>query len=226
MNNMKFLFTSVLVLFMQLSFAQLSKDVGSFSKVKVFNGISVELISGTENRIEISGGLKDQVETVNKNGTLHIRMAFKKSFEGEQITAKVYYKQIDEVHASEGSYISNSSVIKQKIFTLEARHGSSIKLNLNVDKVNVRSVTGGIVILNGEARNMAVNLGTGGVLKAKDLVAENANVKVTTGGQSDVNVTDLLEVTIKAGGDVNVYGNPQTIDEKITLGGSVTKMSK
>ena len=226
MNNMKFLFTSVLVLFMQLSFAQLSKDVGSFSKVKVFNGISVELISGTENRIEISGGLKDQVETVNKNGTLHIRMAFKKSFEGEQITAKVYYKQIDEVHASEGSYISNSSVIKQKIFTLEARHGSSIKLNLNVDKVNVRSVTGGIVILSGEARNMAVNLGTGGVLKAKDLVAENANVKVTTGGQSDVNVTDLLEVTIKAGGDVNVYGNPQTIDEKITLGGSVTKMSK
>ena len=226
MNNMKFLFTSVLVLFMQLSFAQLSKDVGSFSKVKVFNGISVELISGTENRIEISGGLKDQVETVNKNGTLHIRMAFKKSFEGEQITAKVYYKQIDEVQASEGSYISNSSVIKQKIFTLEARHGSSIKLNLNVDKVNVRSVTGGIVILNGEARNMAVNLGTGGVLKAKDLVAENANVKVTTGGQSDVNVTDLLEVTIKAGGDVNVYGNPQTIDEKITLGGSVTKMSK
>ncbi len=226
MNNMKFLFTSVLVLFMQLSFAQLSKDVGSFSKVKVFNGISVELISGTENRIEISGGLKDQVETVNKNGTLHIRMAFKKSFEGEQITAKVYYKQIDEVQASEGSYISNSSVIKQKIFTLEARHGSSIKLNLNVDKVNVRSVTGGIVILSGEARNMAVNLGTGGVLKAKDLVAENANVKVTTGGQSDVNVTDLLEVTIKAGGDVNVYGNPQTIDEKITLGGSVTKMSK
>ena len=223
---MKFLFTSVLVLFMQLSFAQLSKDVGSFSKVKVFNGISVELISGTENRIEISGGLKDQVETVNKNGTLHIRMAFKKSFEGEQITAKVYYKQIDEVQASEGSYISNSSVIKQKIFTLEARHGSSIKLNLNVDKVNVRSVTGGIVILSGEARNMAVNLGTGGVLKAKDLVAENANVKVTTGGQSDVNVTDLLEVTIKAGGDVNVYGNPQTIDEKITLGGSVTKMSK
>ena len=153
-------------------------------------------------------------------------MAFKKSFEGEQITAKVYYKQIDEVQASEGSYISNSSVIKQKIFTLEARHGSSIKLNLNVDKVNVRSVTGGIVILSGEARNMAVNLGTGGVLKAKDLVAENANVKVTTGGQSDVNVTDLLEVTIKAGGDVNVYGNPQTIDEKITLGGSVTKMSK
>ena len=226
MNNMKFLFTSVLVLFMQLSFAQLSKDVGSFSKVKVFNGISVELISGTENRIEISGGLKDQVETVNKNGTLHIRMAFKKSFEGEEITAKVYYKQIDEVQASEGSYISNSSVIKQKIFTLEARHGSSIKLNLNVDKVNVRSVTGGIVILSGEARNMAVNLGTGGVLKAKDLVAENANVKVTTGGQSDVNVTDLLEVTIKAGGDVNVYGNPQTIDEKITLGGSVTKMSK
>ena len=226
MNNMRFLFTSILVLFMQLSFGQVGKDVGSFSKIKVFNAISVELIASDQNSIEISGGLKDQVETVNKNGTLHIRMAFKNSFEGEQITAKVYYKNIDEVQANEGSYVSNSLAITQKLFTVEARHGSNVKLNLDVDKLNVRAVTGGTVILNGKAKNMSANLGTGGTLKAKELVAENATVKVTTGGQSDVNVTDLLEVTIKAGGDVTVYGNPQTIEEKITLGGTVTKVSR
>ena len=226
MNSMRFLITSVLVLFMQLSFGQIKKDVGTFSSIKVFNGISVELISSDKNLVEITGSQKDQVETINKNGTLHIRMALKKSFEGEAITAKVYYKHIDNIQANEGSFVSNASQIEQKLFSIEARHGSNVKLNLNVDKLNIRAVTGGTVILNGAARTMSANLGTGGILKAKELVAENADVKVSTGGQSDVNVTDLLEVTIKAGGDVNVYGNPQTIEEKITLGGTVNNRSR
>ncbi len=204
----------------------MNKDVGAFSSIKVFNGISVELISSDKNMVEITGSQKDQVETINKNGTLHIRMALKKTFEGEAITARVYYKHIDNIQANEGSYVSNASQIEQKLFSIEARHGSNVKLNLNVDKLNVRSVTGGTVTLTGAARNMSANLGTGGILKAKDLVAENADVKVSTGGQSDVNVTDILEVAIKAGGDVTVYGNPKTIEEKITLGGTVTKAAR
>lgn len=223
---MKFLLTTVLVLLVQLSSAQVKRDVGSFSRIKVFNAISVELIASDVNRIEISGNLQDEVETVNKNGTLHIRMALKKSFEGEKVTAKLYYKDIIDIQANEGSFVTSSSKISEKLLSVEARHGSTIQLGLNVDKLNIRAVTGGVVEVNGKAKSLSANLGTGGIMKAKDLVATNADVKVTTGGQSDVNVTDLLEVTIKAGGDVTVYGNPKTIEEKITLGGTVTKVAR
>ena len=226
MNNMRFLLTTVLVLVIQFTSAQNKRDVGSFSRIKVFNAISVELIASDVNRIEIFGNLKDEVETVNKNGTLHIRMALKKSFEGEQVTAKLYYKNLIDIQASEGSKITNSVKITDKLLTLEARHGSEIDLNVDVDKLNIRSVMGGIVTVSGNAKTLSAKLGTGGIMKAKNLVATNADVNVSTGGQSDVNVTDLLEVTIKAGGDVTVYGNPNAIEEKITLGGTITKVAR
>lgn len=226
MNNMKYIGTIILFLVAQLSIAQASRDVGSFTRLKVFNGISVQLIKSQENKVEISEEFQDQLEVINKNGTLHVRMALKKKFEGKNVTAKVFYKELIDIQANEGSYVSSGSALDLKLLSLEARHGSNIKLEVTADKLNIRSVTGATVIVSGEAKTMAANLGTGGMMKAKDLVAANATVNVSTGGQSDVHVTDLLEVTIKAGGEVTVYGNPKTIEEKITLGGTVLKAGR
>jgi hypothetical protein len=94
----------------QLNFAQekITKNLGDFDQVKVFDRISLQLVPANENKIEITGDRREDVEIVNKNGELKVRMKLKKLLKGEDITAILYYKnEIETIEASEGSYVSS-----------------------------------------------------------------------------------------------------------------------
>ncbi len=223
---MKTISAIALLLMMQISFGQEKRDPGEFTSLKVFDRISVELIPADANVVEISGTRSKEVEIVNKNGDLHIRMPLKKLLQGEEIQAKVYYRDLQKIEVGEGSFLSGAQVMKQEYLSLDAREGSEIRLMVEVGKLNVRSVTGATARLSGSAKFMEASLGTGGSLKAKELATAHTSISITTGGQAGIFATDLVEAKIKAGGDITVYGNPRKIEEKITLGGSVTRVSE
>jgi hypothetical protein len=74
----------------QTTSAQLTKDLGEFSTIKIYDRLTVSLISSSENKIVITGNRKE-VEVVNNNGEL-IRMPFPKLLSGEDISIKLYFK--------------------------------------------------------------------------------------------------------------------------------------
>lgn len=209
-----------------LAFAQVTKDLGEFENLSVFDRISVQLIPSTENRIEITGSRSGDVELVNKNGTLKIRMALRKLLEGEDVSAKLYFKEINEINASEGSYVICDTPFKQTALKVDAKEGSEIRLTLDVKKANLRAVTGGILKIQGKATNSDVSLGTGGVLQAMDLQTVQTTIKITTGGEADVRASELVDAKVRAGGNVVVFGSPQQINKNITLGGSITESKR
>ena len=49
-----------------------TKSLGDFNIIKVYNGIEVELIKSTEQRIEISGDKSEKVKIKNVNNTLKL----------------------------------------------------------------------------------------------------------------------------------------------------------
>ena len=209
-----------------LAFAQVTKVLGEFENVSVFDRISVQLIPSTENRIEITGSRSGDVELVNKNGTLKIRMALRKLLEGEDVSAKLYFKEINEINASEGSYVICDTPIKQTALKVDAKEGSEVRLTLDVKKANLRAVTGGILKIQGKATNSDVSLGTGGVLQAMDLQTVQTTIKITTGGEADVRASELVDAKVRAGGNVVVFGSPQQINKNITLGGTITESKR
>src|SRR5437868_5930277 len=91
-----------IALLSQITFAQVAKETGSFDSVKVFDKINLELIPSSENRIEITGNNAEEVELINKNGELKIRMPLGNMFDGDDIKAKLYFKNIQTIDASEG----------------------------------------------------------------------------------------------------------------------------
>ena len=94
-----------MVLGFQFSFAQLSRDVGEFSSLKVYDKITVVIIPSNENKVESSSD-DASVETVNKNGELKIRMSPAKILQGNQVSVKVYYRNLNDIQASQGSSVS------------------------------------------------------------------------------------------------------------------------
>jgi len=220
---MKKLFIITFVIVAQMSFGQVTKNLGDFSDIKVFDKLKVILISSSENRAEITGNREDEVEFVNRNGELKIRMPFPKLLSGDDITIKLYFKDIESISASEGSYVSSDARFKATIMDLNAREGAEINVDLDVEKVNVKAVTGGIIELSGKALNQDVVLMSGGVLNSKDLHTSQTTISVSAGGTAEIYATTLVDAKVKAGGSIYIYGSPKQINKETLFGGTIVE---
>jgi hypothetical protein len=207
-------------------FSQVDKKLGEFDKVSVFDRISVQLIPSDESRIEIIGSRAEDVELINSNGNLKIRMALQKLLDGENVSVKLYFTQIDEIDASEGSYIICDTVFKQTALSVNAKEGAEVRLVLDVKKVNLRAVTGGVLKIKGIASNSAISIGTGGVVEAMNLETVQTTIKITTGGEADIRASELVDAKVRAGGNITIFGSPKQINQKVTLGGSILESKR
>lgn len=202
-----------------------TKDVGDFNELKTYDLIVVNLIQSDENKVVIKGYDAGDVQIVNKNGKLKIRMTTEKSFRGEDNYVEVYFKNIDVIDANEGSYIVGNEMISQKQIQLRAQEGATIKVGLETTQTKVRSVTGGIVKASGVSDIIEVTLNTGGVYEGREFESQNASVKITAAGEAEIHASKKLDVSITAGGDVYVYGNPDVINEKRLAGGRIKRVN-
>ncbi|HEY4628450.1 MAG TPA: head GIN domain-containing protein [Flavobacterium sp.] len=218
---MKKVLIVVFALVAQVTFAQVTKNLGDFNTLKVFDKLNVKLIPASENKAVITGNRENEVEFVNINGELKLRMPFPKLLSGDDISVKLYFKNIDGISASEGSYVSSESIFKQTIMDLNAREGAEINLKLEAQKVNVKAVSGGIIELSGEAVNQDVTIMSGGVLKSRELNTSQTSIEVSAGGNAEINASALVDAKVKAGGSIYIYGKPRQINKETLLGGKI-----
>jgi hypothetical protein len=218
---MKQLTLFLVVLTSTLCLAQVTRNVGDFTKISVFDKIQVELIQSDENKVVLDGVNAAEVEVVNKNGLVKLRLPLVKFLSGQQIEAKIYYTELSSILVAEGSKVTANSVFKSSDLTLESKEGSQIKLDLAVENVNIKAYTGSELSLTGSAQNIDALINTGADLKAKDLTVQHAIVNVNTGGIASVTAIDYLSVKVVAGGSVFVYGNPAKLSQSVTAGGSI-----
>lgn len=220
---MKKILVLTAILIAQINYAQVTKNLGDFDEVKVFDRISVELVPSDENRIVISGNRSSDVEVVNNNGQLKIRMKLEKLLSGEEINAVLYTRGIKGIDATEGAYVSSNATIEQDELDLDAKEGAQIKLKVGVRELDVRAVTGAKIMLSGTADDQEITIGTGGIVEAAGLVTTRTDVEIKAGGEAEVNASEKVDADIKAGGNIVIYGNPRIVNEKTTLGGTIKR---
>jgi hypothetical protein len=201
--------------------AQVTRNLGDFDEVKVFDKINVLLIPSKENKIEATGARADELETVNKNGELKIRMPLTKILAGEDITVKLYFKEIQAVSASEGSTVQSEHDFKQTSLAISANSGSKITLDIDVANATVKSNSGGIVHLSGKASTQDVKITSGGILEARDLNTSQTSINVSAGGQSEIQASVLVNAKVRAGGSIFIYGSPKQINKEVFIGGTI-----
>jgi len=204
----------------------IEKAIGEFTELKVYDLIEVKMIKSDENRLVITGKNIEDVVVVNKNGKLKIRMTLEESFDGANTSIALYYTTVDILDVNEGAVISSEDVIKQYEIDLKAQEGGNININLEVKIANIKAYSGGIIKTNGNATSQQVSLNTGGVYKGKNLQTENTTINIKAAGDAEVKASELVDVKIRAGGDVFVYGNPKTIKESRVFGGRVKRMEE
>ena len=223
---MKHILSILAIIISSTVFAQASieKSIGEFSELKVYDLIEVELIKSKENKIIITGENKDDVLINNKNGKLKIKMNLEEIFDGNKTRVKLYYSSVDIIDVNEGAKVFSDDKIKQFEIDLKAQEGGKINVKLNVTYVNIKSVTGGVIKTAGKAKSQDISLLTGGVYKGGELKTDKTEVAIRAAGEAYVNASDVVDIKIRAGGDVFIYGDPETVNESRVFGGRVKRM--
>jgi len=223
---MKNVITLIAILFVTLVTGQnsIEKTVGEFQELKVYDLIEVELVKSKENKLVISGKNTEDVIVVNKNGKLKIKMNLEESFDGNDTSVILYYTSVDIIDANEGAVISSKGKIKQYEIELRAQEGARIQLDLKVKTASIRSASGGVIETTGKSDKQDISINTGGVYKGKEFETESTKIAIRVAGEADVNASKLVDVKIRAGGDVFIYGNPEKVNESRVLGGRIKRM--
>jgi hypothetical protein len=202
----------------------LEKKVGDFNEVKVYDLIEVNLIKANENKVVITGDDVEDVEVFNKDNKLKIRMKLDKIFNGTKTFVAVHYTTLKVIDGNEGSFITSNEIIEQDYIELRAQEGATLKIGLDVNKVDIKAVSGGIIETRGKGNSQYINLNTGGIYNGQAFETLVTDVSIKAAGEADVFASDTVNAKIRAGGDINIYGHPNTINQNTAFGGRIKRM--
>ena len=129
-----------------------------------------------------------------------------------------------------GASLVISFLVKEAIsaisFDIICKEGSEIKLlNLEADKLQVKTTQGSIVTVTGKVKNQDILSNSGGKYDGQDCITEQTVVTVNAGGIANVFAIDLVDAKTRAGGEIKIYGKPKQINQKTIAGGSIIQVN-
>lgn len=219
----------ILVVVLILSFSlnaqeTIEKTIGEFKTVKVYDLINLKMIKSNKDKVIISGKNRKDVQVVNKNGKLKIRMKLEESYDGNDTVVVLHYTSVDVIDANEGAKVTVKEPVEQFEIDFKTQEGAEITAEIKTTYANFRAVTGGIINVTGSSKNQDISIYTGGVFNGEDLKTDQTEVSINAGGEAYVNASEHVDVRIKAGGDVFIYGKPKQVDESRVIGGRIKRM--
>ncbi|MDH7446312.1 head GIN domain-containing protein [Aquimarina sp. 2201CG14-23] len=203
----------------------ITKNVGDFDELKVFDKIEVKLLKGSENKVEISGISRKEVDVVIKDKVLKIKMSLSNTWDDNDTKVIVYYTDISKLDVNEGGKIIVKELITATELDLRAQEGGDIYAEIETDKLLARAVSGGGLHLEGNAKEQEVTVKAGGQFIAEDLKTLRTQVKISAGGKANINASDYVKANTAAGGTIRIYGNPKEVDGKKVFGGKIIEVN-
>jgi hypothetical protein len=183
----------------------ITENIGDYTVLKVYNGIEVELIKGTEQRLEITGNKSEMVKIKNVDNTLKLSLPFSlkplnNSAEGEVLIKLYYSKNINIIDANEGATITSNDFNQDNI-ELNAQERAFINITTITNYLTVRASSGGIIKVSGTAKNQEVDADLYGIYHGFNLkVSGNSSVKAGTGAKAEVSAGVFLKYKKVIGG--------------------------
>lgn len=194
---------------------------GTFTGIKAYSNIEVNLISSDVNKIIASGPNTDFVIVSIKEGNLKIRTSGGDILNQEPTKIDLYFNNtLNSISAYQGSTITSSLGFDQAKLNLIASSRSKIDLKVYADRLDTRVGFGGKIYLSGEAASHEINFHSGGICEAETLKTRQTKIKGTLGAYAYINVKNFLEADILSG-VLRVYGKPNMKVIKKKLGGKV-----
>ncbi|WP_417360454.1 head GIN domain-containing protein [Galbibacter sp.] len=207
---------------------QENRNTTSYDHIELQGFFEVQLVSGTEGSITITGEenlIPHIITEVNGN---HLVIKTERGYNLQPskrtgILVLVPFESLNQVSLSGSGDISSQNVIKSTAFKTKLTGSGDIRLSLDVEIAETTLTGSGDIELQGSAQKVVHQLTGSGDIEAFDLKAVDSQADITGSGDIDLYCSGSLKVRISGSGDVTYIGNPSQEDSKISGSGDVSK---
>lgn len=205
-----------------------TRNVSDFNAIKVSAGIDLYLKMGDTEEVTVvaDDDIIEKIITEVKDGTLKIYMKQNNGWNNwNRKSRKVYVrvKELNQLHASSGSDVKSDNTLTGETLDVKTSSGSDVNIDIHYKNFSVDASSGSDARISGKTKNLEAEASSGSDIKAQDLESVNCKVRVSSGSDATVTVTEDLYAKASSGGDVRYYGNPQIKDINESSGGDVTQ---
>ncbi len=202
------------------------RNIGSFSGIKVSEGVDVYLKHGDKEslKVEASGIKLENVITEISGSYLKIHL------DGNnrgRINVKVYvtYVKLEKLYASSAGNIFGEAPIRAESMTLQCSSAGNIEITVEGQRVDASASSAGQIEIKGRVREFRADVSSAGQINAYDLESQKADVEASSAGSVRVSVETDLHANASSGGSIRYRGNPSRSVTNSSSGGSVKKSS-
>jgi hypothetical protein len=203
----------------------ITRSTESYQKIAASGSFTVELVSGKEGNITISGdeNIINHIVTEVIGNELKIYFEKNKSYNYKQdITILVPFEQISEVSFTGSGKISTKDTIKNEEFELKFTGSGDANFNVETTKLIANKSGSGDVKISGITTNLEGKQAGSGNLNLFNLSSQNADVSVAGSGSIEVNCTNNLIAKVAGSGNIQYKGKPKTIDSNVAGSGDIS----
>lgn len=205
------------------------RSVGSFTKVKVDNSATVQILKGDYQKVEVSDyeNLIEylSVETINNELVIKTRpnnVILKNSVAKVIITTPDVLTDI-RVNGSSGVFVSDTMSAIQNVDISGSGSFQSL-YNTFTSSVNGEISGSGDIEMKGVNTNVYSKISGSGSINFGGLYSQHAVCNISGSGDITVNAQQTLSVSISGSGNVYYLGNP-SINTNISGSGKVIKLN-
>ena len=200
------------------------REIGSFSSLKVGEGISVYLEKGQKEsiKIETERGGADRVVTELSGRTLKVHFEGNSS-RSRDVKLYVTFVNLNEIYASSAAGVYSKSIIESNDLEISVSSAATVELVIDAGEVEVAVSTSGDLVLEGKTAFLEAKVSTAGDIDAYNLEAGHVIISASTAGSARVNATKEIEARAATAGEIRYRGNPDKSHTDASTGGSVRK---
>lgn len=198
------------------------RKLQSFKGVKVSSGIDVYLSQGSDEKVvvEADENLHEYITTEIRNGVLNVYTEVSIR-DAERKRVYVTMKEVNSIQTTSAGDVVGQTPVKTERLDLSASSAGNIDLEVNADELNVNISSSGDVSLKGATRILDADLSSAGDLNAYDLESREADIRVSSAGDAEVNVLDKITARASSAGDITYAGNPKYVDAHSSSAGGI-----
>jgi hypothetical protein len=204
------------------AFAVKGQAIDRYEELRIVSGLEVHIENGSENEIIITGSDADKINVSSEDGKVRLSVSLSGLLEERNYDIKVVVKDsIEVIDINQGSQVSLNANLDQKKIEVRVQEGATFDGRLETGLIVLRAVSGGSINIQGLATMLKLTVNTGASVDAFDLNCSNADVMAMSGGIAQVSVYNILNAQVKFGGSIEYRGQPEVLNEKKVLGGSI-----
>ena len=203
---------------------------GSFTTIKISDGIDLMLTQGNEESIAVSASDQKYMErfkTEVVDGTLKIYYDNKgmiwNSNEKRKLKAYVSFKTLQQLDASSGANVNAKSILKLNDLKMVFSSGAQFTGQVDIGEMEVSQNSGAEINISGKADKLKVDINSGAMFKGFDLAVDYCDAKASSGAGVRISVNKELNAKASSGGGVRYKGNGVIKDINVHSGGIVKK---